>query len=51
MDFLSTNRRRSPWSCQGLTPQCKGMSGQGVRKGWVNWWENTLIEEGRWGMG
>jgi len=46
-DALSgTNRRRSPWSCQGWTPQCRGMSGKGGEKGWVDGWENTLIEKG-----
>jgi len=37
--------------CQGLIPQCRGMSGWGGRKGWVDGLRNTLREEGRGGMG
>lgn len=37
--------------CQGSTPQCRGMSGLGGRKGWMDGWGNTLIEEGGEGMG
>jgi len=51
MALKGTSERRSPWSCQGWTPQCRGGSGQGGRKGWVDGWGNTLIEEGEGGMG
>ena len=26
--------RRSPWSCEGSMPQCRGMPGPGSRSGW-----------------
>jgi hypothetical protein len=29
------NVRRSPWSCEGLMPQCREIPGQGSRSGWV----------------
>jgi len=35
MALLGTNGRGSPWSCQGWTPQGRGMSGQECVKGWV----------------
>jgi hypothetical protein len=27
--------RRSPWSCEGSMPQCRGMPGPGYGSGWV----------------
>jgi len=46
MALLGTNGRRSPWSCQDWTPQCRGMPGGGRLEGeWLGM-GNTLIEEG-----
>jgi hypothetical protein len=35
MALLEINERRGPWSYGGSMPQCRGMSGQGNRSGWV----------------
>ena len=40
-----------PWSCEGLMPQCRGMTGRGGGSGWEGGWANTLIEAGGEGMG
>lgn len=43
--FLSLKKIPSPWSCQGLTTQFRGMSGsEAGRGGWMS--GSTLIEEG-----
>ena len=36
------NRKKGPWSCEGLMPQCRGMSGPESRSEWVG-------EEKEWG--
>jgi len=45
MAWLGTKGRISLWSCQAWTSQCRGMTGWGHRKGWVDGWGNTLKEE------
>jgi hypothetical protein len=35
MALWDINERRSPWPCEGLMPQCRGMRGQGSRSGCV----------------
>lgn len=50
MALLGTNGRRSPWSCQGWTFQCRGISGRGGR-GVGGWGEEHPIEEGGGGIG
>jgi len=49
MALLGTTGRKSPWSCQGSTLQCRGISEWGDGKGLVDGWENIFIEEGRKG--
>jgi hypothetical protein len=36
MALLDIRGRRSPWSCEELMPQCRGIPGQGSRNGWVS---------------
>jgi len=53
--MLGNNGRRRPWSWQGLMTQCRGISGQGGRKGWVAenphrnsgevGWNSSFVEE------
>jgi hypothetical protein len=35
MALSDINGSRGSWSCEGYTPQCRGMPGQGSRSGWV----------------
>jgi len=50
MALLGINGRRGPWSYESLMPQCRGMPGQGVRRGWVG--ENVIETGGRgYGIG
>jgi len=43
--LVGINLRRSPWSCQGLMPHCRGMSKQKGLAGWVG--ENPHRRRGR----
>jgi hypothetical protein len=46
MALLDINERRGLWSCEGSMPQCRGMSGQGSRSGYV-----SEQGEGGWNRG
>ena len=59
MVLLGINGRKGPCSCEGPMPQCRGMSGQGGRSGWI--WEHPHrskglkdgngVSEGKTGLG
>ena len=51
------NGRGSPWSCEGLMPQCRGMLGQWGWSGWVGTYSHRIrvrdrgFSEGKLGKG
>jgi hypothetical protein len=47
MSLLDINARRSPWSCEGLMPQCRGIPGWRRGNGWV--WETPSKKQGERG--